>query len=491
MAVEVLTSLGSLLFHELRDLAYGNGKPVEHIYNHVSWLKIDLEFVNQKEAEDVILDARRIVYDAGQFLESINILNGNNDQKKRVYFDMMRRYCRMGANYQRNNNYSIELGDILSILQVFADSEDDDETRDSIFGQHLSDWIQGDQGSSQLPVEGKSDGDILLGMLEDLLPGWQRSAELQYIMSKKKLAEEDQKKNRFSPPGSVVTVAIHQRAGKEMNNYLNKETCKELVRRCGGLPLAIVQLGELMQTEEWCSREALAGPEIFKSVPMKERVLEVLATSYDELPHELRSCFLYLRNVQANAEIEQVGVRCSAVQLQVDEATGLFKYCRVHSLLRDVRFLKGNEEDLQVMDLRLGKSVVIEDKAEITTMPSSSPIRWINKLAVYLGDLKDIDDYVPPKRGVAGELHSVLFVIPRSFIPPQFSLLIGQNSVRSGPISKIWSFSSASAECCIRRISGNYPSRIWGDILLGSCGSLNYLSMDIKITPIRVPSKEL
>ncbi|KAM7460352.1 hypothetical protein LguiB_026730 [Lonicera macranthoides] len=39
-------------------------------------------------------------------------------------------------------------------------------------------------------------------------------------------------------------------------------------------------------------------------------------------------------------------------------------------------------------------------------MPSSSPIRRMNKLAVYLDDLKDLDDYVPPKRGVASELRS-------------------------------------------------------------------------------------
>ncbi|KAM7486293.1 hypothetical protein LguiA_002302 [Lonicera macranthoides] len=182
----------------------------------------------------------------------------------------------------------------------------------------------------------------------------------------------------------------------EMNNHLNRETCKELVRRCGGLPLAIVQLGKLMQTEEWCSREALAVPEIiFKSVPMKGRVLEVLATIYDELPNELRPCFLYLRNVPADVEIEvnkllhlwvaeslipshgllkgestlhlayyylHILASRSMVQLQVDEATGLFKYFRVHTLLREVCFLKGKEEDLQVMDLRLGERVLVEGK---------------------------------------------------------------------------------------------------------------------------------
>ncbi|KAM7461191.1 hypothetical protein LguiA_029312 [Lonicera macranthoides] len=62
---------------------------------------------------------------------------------------------------------------------------------------------------------------------------------------------------------------------------------------------------------------------------------------------------------------------------------------------------------------------------------------------------------------------------PLHLISLQFALLVGQNSVRSRPVSIIWSFGSASAEHCIRRISGNYPSRIWGDFLLGICISLN------------------
>ncbi|KAM7486265.1 hypothetical protein LguiA_002274 [Lonicera macranthoides] len=163
-----------------------------------------------------------------------------------------------------------------------------------------------------------------------------------------------------------------------------------------------------MQTEDWCSREALAAPEIiFNSVPMKVRVLEVLATSYNELPHELRLCFLYLRNVPTDVEIEvnklnQLWVAESLIpshDLLQEEST-------LHLACYYLHVLASNEEDLQVMDLRLRENVVVEDKEVITMMPSSSPIRRINKLAVYLDDPKDIDNYVPPKRGVASELQS-------------------------------------------------------------------------------------
>ncbi|KAM7486298.1 hypothetical protein LguiA_002307 [Lonicera macranthoides] len=392
--------LGNLVEDELGNHSQGGGILAEPFDHQLRWLKIDLESVNLKIVEDLIVDARRIVYDAEQFFGSSNILNCTDQKKREVVIDMIRRYCRMVANYLPPDSCVLGLlYFLIDNLYSLTDPIDDDVS--SIFGHHLIDWIQGDQGSSTIAsggqVVGAAEGeDCFVGLDEQTLWG--------------------------SPSDSLGPYegrSIYwENPCKEMNNHLNKETCEELVRRCGGLPLAIVQLGELMQTEEWCSREALAAPEIiFNSVPMKGRVLEVLATSYDELPHELRSCFLYLRNLPVDAEIEvnklhqlwvaeslipshsllkgvsTLHLACyylhvlasrSMVQLQVDETTGLFKYCRVHTLLRDVCFLKGNEENLQVMDLRLRKTVVVEDKEVITTMPSSSPIRRINKLAVYL-----------------------------------------------------------------------------------------------------------
>ncbi|KAM7486238.1 hypothetical protein LguiA_002247 [Lonicera macranthoides] len=598
MADEVLMRLLNLLV-ELRDqLLEGCEILAEPFHNRLRWIMIDLEFVGPEGIEGLIVEARSILYDAGQLFGSIN-----HFARRRIFHNLIRRYGCMMKYYQATKEgNSFELKFILQDMEKLIDSVDVRSLSD-----YLLKWIQENQGSSTIASGGqlvgvaededcfvgldeqvdlllpylvneggaggayrfvclwgmgglgktaiakaiynhpdvrghfsrfswasapneRSDGDILQGIRDDLLPGWQRSAELGYTIFKKKSAEEDQKikvwllakqlkkllqnekclivLDDIMSPG--VLDVLHKALSKgertrsrivlttrnlklypshqspqcliyvprllnddqswellqktatrnqgKMNNHLNRETCKELVRRCGGLPLAIVQLGKLMQTEEWCLREALAVPEIiFKSVPMKGRVLEVLATIYDELPNELRPCFLYLRNVPADVEIEvnkllhlwvaeslipshgllegestlhlayyylHILASRSMVQLQVDEATGLFKYFRVHTLLRDVCFLKGKEEDLQVMDLRLGERVLVEGKEVITTMPSSFPICRMNKFAIYLCDLKDLDNYVPPKRGVAGELHSVLFFLERYFPRSRISYLV-------------------------------------------------------------------
>ncbi|KAM7486297.1 hypothetical protein LguiA_002306 [Lonicera macranthoides] len=377
MAGDVMTRLGNLLFELGDQLSQGCEILAEPFGNRLRWIKIDLEFVGLEGIEDCIVGARRIAYDAGQLFGSSAYW-----EESEVALDLIRRYRRIMKYYRPTNS---ELESILWEEGLRMDrltrSVYYDETRGSIFGHHGSDWIKGYQGLSTIASGGQ-----VVGVAED---------EDCFVGLDEQIPMRDHLFRGRIPPC------------KEMNNHLNKETCKELFRRCGGLPLAIVQLGELMQTKDWFSG-ALAAPEIiFNSDAMKVRVLEVLAMSYNELPHELRLCFLYLRNVPADVEIEvnklhqlwaaesligshdllqgesTLHLACyylhvlasrSMVQLQVDEATGLFKYFRVHTLLRDVCFLKGNEEDLQVMDLRLQKTVVVEDKEVITKMPSSSPI---------------------------------------------------------------------------------------------------------------------
>ncbi|XP_043691740.1 putative disease resistance protein RGA1 [Telopea speciosissima] len=70
---------------------------------------------------------------------------------------------------------------------------------------------------------------------------------------------------------------------------------KEIVKKCGGVPLAAKSLGGLMRIkkdeQEWLS---IKNSEIWDLQPMgKDGILPALKLSYDHLPSPLKQCFLY------------------------------------------------------------------------------------------------------------------------------------------------------------------------------------------------------
>ncbi|KAM0941852.1 putative virus X resistance protein-like, coiled-coil [Dioscorea sansibarensis] len=76
--------------------------------------------------------------------------------------------------------------------------------------------------------------------------------------------------------------------------YLVDSACK-LVKRCNGLPLALIVLGGLVSTrpkskDGW---EKVVKSMKWQFVEGGERCLEILALSYNDLPYYLKSCFLY------------------------------------------------------------------------------------------------------------------------------------------------------------------------------------------------------
>ncbi|KAL7235034.1 hypothetical protein ACSBR1_018502 [Camellia fascicularis] len=76
------------------------------------------------------------------------------------------------------------------------------------------------------------------------------------------------------------------------------ELGKEMVKQCGGLPLAIVVLGGLLankhKMEEWEMGKGSHG-----GVP----VSDILALSYQDLPFHLKACFLYLSHLPEDYDI--------------------------------------------------------------------------------------------------------------------------------------------------------------------------------------------
>ncbi|CAL5377060.1 unnamed protein product [Camellia sinensis] len=212
------------------------------------------------------------------------------------------------------------------------------------------------------------------------------------------------------------------------------ELGKEMVKHCGGLPLAIVVLGGLLankhKMEEWKEvskniRHYLnkKGKGSHGGVP----VSDILALSYQDLPYHLKACFLYLSHFPEDYDIRaeklvqmwmaegivsssvppaQVGEmevekttldvgmsylselaqRCM-VQVQLTRFSRRIKLCRLHDLMRDLCLLKAQEENfLKVVRVEAFDNQQLKWENSASSS-SSSPLTKIRRLAVYyLGD---------------------------------------------------------------------------------------------------------
>lgn len=77
---------------------------------------------------------------------------------------------------------------------------------------------------------------------------------------------------------------------------------KEMVKSCGGLPLAVVVLGGILATKhsstDWDAVHKNIKSHLAKGKRIDEEnqgeVQRILALSYTDLPYKLKPCFLYL-----------------------------------------------------------------------------------------------------------------------------------------------------------------------------------------------------
>ncbi|KAA8542323.1 hypothetical protein F0562_023541 [Nyssa sinensis] len=172
----------------------------------------------------------------------------------------------------------------------------------------------------------------------------------------------------------------------------SKELGKEMVKRCGGLPLAIVVLGGLLSRKDATFNEWL---KVLQSVHWQltqdpTQCAEILALSYCDLPYYLKSCFLYFGLFPEDFEIsarrlillwvaegfvqprgqeplEDVAedyleelIGRSMVQVAKRKSNGRIKTCRVHDLLRELSISKAREDQfLDVIhgDVKVGSLI--------------------------------------------------------------------------------------------------------------------------------------
>ncbi|CAO2194869.1 unnamed protein product [Urochloa humidicola] len=147
-----------------------------------------------------------------------------------------------------------------------------------------------------------------------------------------------------------------------------KEMAKDIVRKCAGLPLAIVAAGSMMSRKEKTDMEWRCVLEnIQKDLNKGDMgVQQALILSYKDLPHPLKPCFLLLSVIPYDSEISRKKlvrlwiaegfvqeknnetlettaekylmelINRSMIEVAVASSSGRVKACRVHDLLHDL-----------------------------------------------------------------------------------------------------------------------------------------------------------
>ncbi|XP_033147317.1 probable disease resistance RPP8-like protein 2 isoform X4 [Brassica rapa] len=156
---------------------------------------------------------------------------------------------------------------------------------------------------------------------------------------------------------------------------------KKMVTYCGGLPLAVKVLGGLLanknMVEEWKRVDDNIQTQIVRiDDNSQDSVYRVLSMSYEDLPMQLKHCFLYLAHFPEDDKIQvrilynlweaegiitsscdgettrKIGeeyidelVRRNMVIAVKDDLSCKWKYCQMHDMMREVCLYKAKEEN--------------------------------------------------------------------------------------------------------------------------------------------------
>ncbi|PSS10034.1 Disease resistance protein [Actinidia chinensis var. chinensis] len=163
-----------------------------------------------------------------------------------------------------------------------------------------------------------------------------------------------------------------------------EEISRSILKKCGGLPLAIVAIGSLLSKKnkhvlEWKKVHDSLDAEMTRNSRL-ESLERILLLSYNDLPHHLKCCFLYLSVFPEDYFIKRMKIiRLWIVERFVEEEPGLtmeevaegylnelvsrsmiqvvqmdysfnrVRTCRLHDVMREIIQLKARDESFVVI----------------------------------------------------------------------------------------------------------------------------------------------
>ncbi|XBI76752.1 hypothetical protein VPH35_069949 [Triticum aestivum] len=178
-----------------------------------------------------------------------------------------------------------------------------------------------------------------------------------------------------------ATNLLLRKSRKTQKDIENDETMKtvvaKIVKKCGGLPLAVLTIGGMLATKKLSEWESIYKqiPSELEINPSLEAMRSIVTLSYNHLPSHLKSCFLYLSIFPEDSEIKRrrlverwiaeglvrakdgihlhdVGISYftelinrSMIQPSKVSIEGDIKSCRIHDIMRDVMASIAREEN--------------------------------------------------------------------------------------------------------------------------------------------------
>lgn len=227
---------------------------------------------------------------------------------------------------------------------------------------------------------------------------------------------------------------------------------RQMVKHCGGLPLAVTVLGGLLATKhslrEWQMVHQSIRSYLRKGEGVGQHlrggVSDILALSYNDLPYQLKPCFLYLAQFLEDSEIEAESLyqlwiaesmvlskdrgegetmmnvaerylgelvhRCM-IQVQLeDEESHFRKYrsCHMHDLMRDLCVLKAKEEDFfRAIGFGVKNDLELDDSSSSSTIGNRT-----RRIVICYDDKDSSNRHVSLGKKTSQRLRSFIFLYP-------------------------------------------------------------------------------
>ncbi|KAM1349902.1 hypothetical protein ACFX14_004040 [Malus domestica] len=220
----------------------------------------------------------------------------------------------------------------------------------------------------------------------------------------------------------VFEHADHQQAtrpGSSNNAFITvgnkKKLGNEMVPHCKGLPFAIVVLGGVLASkdyiDEWETVHKNIKSQLKKYIGSNEDSLgpmDLLALSYDDLPYQLKPCFLHLGQFSEDFEMPTRRlINMYLVQVEKRSSTGRIKSCRMHDLVREVCLEKARRSDFFHTTELCNSNRQMDFFSSIVSRPISA--NRIRRVSIYLkqfsGAIPIGTEDCPPIRSALGCRH--------------------------------------------------------------------------------------